>query len=130
MAENTLNAIFSLEQQIKVKNAELKALQDDIKAITEQHNTMLNSAILSGKTENRYYIVKNKVARKGDREIQIALLKEKYPDVYTKCLIEVVNIKDAQKELSDNAITEISIKHPDKITYWVEKKNQTPIVVA
>lgn len=122
MAINTLNTIFGLEMQIEKLEAELKILKIEEKKLIEQ-------AIKSGSTENRYYKLESKT-RKGDRVIDIVLLQEKYPTVYEKCRIESVKVTDVQKLLGDTVIDEISERKPDTITYYVEKKKSSPVVVA
>jgi len=114
MAENTLNKIFSLEKQIEEKKDELKTLQ-------KEHDALMGMALTSGKTENRYYQIKSKITA-GDRVIQINLFREKYPELVSKYIIETVKVTEVKKDLGDEVISEISIRKPDTVRYWVEKK--------
>jgi hypothetical protein len=119
---NELNELFSICNTIELLRTRLKNLE-------EEKKVLINQIITSGKTENRYYRLDKDIIP-GNRVIDPVLLKNKYPEVYNKCLTETVLIKDAQKLLGDNQITEVSTMRHPIIKYKVTKKSAEPVIVA
>lgn len=122
MAVNTLNQLFSIQNNIKTIERELENLKELEKELTEK-------VLSSGNLENRYYVLKNKV-RSGNRIVQVHLIRESYPEIYKKTVIESIKVTDLKKYLGDKIISEVSIKQPDTIRYYVEKKEVSPVVTA
>lgn len=122
MATNTLNTIYEIEQQITKLETELKALR-------AQEKDLIEKALKTGSTENRYYMLTSRV-RKGDRVIDVKTLEEKYPEVYRSCIRVSVNVTDAQKLLGDSVIDQISTRKPDSVSWYVTKKPSEPIQVV
>lgn len=122
MAINTLNHLFATEKKIEALEIELKELRTTEKKL-------INQVLESGSMENRYYRLCSKT-RKGDRVLNVVLLQEKYPDVYQACKVESVRVTDASRMLGDDIITELSVRKPDTVTYFVEKKISDVLEVA
>lgn len=122
MAINNLNVLFKVQSDIK-------NLEKELEQMKEQEKELINRVLSSGSTENRYYRLISKV-RAGNRVVQVHLLKEKYPDVAPKVVVESVKVTDLKKYLGDELISDISIKQADTIRYLVEKKEASPVVVA
>jgi len=122
MAVNTLNTLYGIEQRIKALEIELKDLRG-------QEKKLIGQCLESKSMENRYYRLTNKVIR-GDRKIDIVLLKEKYPDIAPAIIKETVSVTDAKKKLGDDLIDQISTRQADSITWFVEKKESSPVVVV
>lgn len=119
MAENNLNTLFRVQNEIEALNEKIDALKKEEKAL-------LGLIIKSGTKENRYYRLEASI-RAGNRSIQIVLLKEKYPELAPKLIKETVTVTDAKKVLGDEAISEISIKAPDIVSYKAVKKGNAVI---
>lgn len=122
MAINTLNQLFSIQNNIKTIEKELENLKETEKELTEK-------VLSSGNLENRYYVLKSKV-RAGNRVVQVHLIRESYPEIYKKTVIESIKVTDLKKYLGDEIISEVSIKAPDTIRYFVEKKEAAGVIVA
>lgn len=122
MAENTLNQIFKIETRIK-------ALEIELKDLRSKEKKLITHCIESKSMENRYYRLVNKI-RSGDRVVQVSLLKEKYPDIAKQVIEESVKVTVLQKYIGDEVVSELSIKKPDSITWYVEKKQSEGVIVA
>lgn len=122
MAINNLNVLFKVQSDIKNLESELERMKD-------QEKELINRVLSSGSTENRYYRLISKV-RAGNRVVQVHLLKEKYPDVAPKVVVESVKVTDLKKYLGDELISDISIKQADTVKYLVEKKEVSSVVTA
>ena len=122
MAANTLNSLFSIQNQISDIERKLSELRTTEKELTEK-------VLSSGNLENRYYVLKSKV-RVGNRIVQVHLLKEKYPDIAPKVIVESVKVTDLKRFLGDELISDISIKQADTVRYLVEKKEAAPVLVV
>ena len=122
MATNTLNQLFSIQNNIKTIEKELENLKELEKDLTEK-------VLSSGNLENRYYILKSKT-RAGNRIVQVHLIRKAYPEVYKKTVIESIKVTDLKKYLGDEIISEVSIKAPDTIRYFVEKKPAPEVITA
>lgn len=122
MAINNLNVLFKVQSDIK-------NLEKELEQMKEQEKELINRVLSSGSLENRYYRLISKV-RAGNRIVQVHLLKEKYPDVAPKVVVESVKVTDLKKYLGDELISDISIKQADTVKYLVEKKEVSPVVTA
>ena len=122
MATNNLNLLYSIQVSIK-------DLEEQIKELKEQEQEITGKILSSGSFENRYYRLVTKT-RAGDRVVQCHLLRESFPEIYKKVVVESVKVTDLKKFLGDEVISELSIKKPDSIKYLVEKKELNPVVVA
>lgn len=122
MAINTLNLLFSVQSEISDIEKKLSELKETEKELTEK-------VLSSGNLENRYYVLKSKV-RAGNRVVQVHLLREAFPDIYKKTVIETVKVTDLKKYLGDEVISEVSIKAPDTVRYFVEKKPVAEVITV
>lgn len=122
MAINTLNSLFSIQSQINNIEKTLEELKKQEKELTEK-------VLSSGNLENRYYRMVSKT-RSGNRIVQVHMIRKAYPEIYKKTVVESIKVTDLKKYLGDDIISEVSIKAPDTVRYFVEKKPVAEVITV